>query len=182
MLDKILIQLEQINFPINKTRTNISDKKQLSFCLGDVNYRGQASLNYQTRGSSRYNKKFPELYKLLVEYANQQGLHYTTIQINKNVKSLPHIDKNNVGLSTIIALGNFTGGELIIEGVSHNIHNVLFEFDGKKGHWVNSFDGTRYSIIFFTHTFKPPNPKDRGITVSTNGLYKHKKLIKTFIF
>ena len=93
-------------------------------------------------------------------------------RLNKNLKSKPHVDKNNVGDSYIIALGDFTGGELSIEGQSHNIRNRWKRFDGRKAHWVEPFLGERYSIVFFTHTFKPPHPDLRNIIVTKDGIFK----------
>ena len=120
--------LEDTKFPVTKSRKNISSKGIEAFVLGDVNYRGQASLDYRTRGPSRYNKKFPLLFeslkKLMNEYlSNDEDFKFTTIQVNKNILSPPHVDKNNVGISYIIALGDFTGGKLVIEGKEYNISN-----------------------------------------------------------
>lgn len=95
---------------------------------------------------------------------------YTTIQINKNIRSPPHIDKNNVGPSYIIALGEYSGGELYIEGKPHNIKNRFLKFDGTKGHWVAPFTGTRYSLVYFTHTFKPPHTFMRDLIVTEKGI------------
>jgi hypothetical protein len=178
-MNEILKLLESIKFPKRKTRKNISSHSIEGFCLGDVNYRGQKLLEYKTRGPSKYNNLYPELFnrlKLLIS-SGDPDFEYTTIQINKNILSPPHVDKNNVGLSYIIGLGNYQDGELIIEGNKYDIHNKLLKFDGNKGHWTSSFIGTRYSIIYFTHTFKPPCPSKRNIKIMENGMYIKNKLI-----
>jgi len=177
-----LKHLENTKFPITNSRKNISQKGLEAFVLGDVNYRGQAFLDYKTRGPSKYNKKFPELYKILKKLMNfyDPDFTFTTIQVNKNILSPPHVDKNNVGPSYIIALGDFEGGKLVIEGKEYNIKNRFKKFDGTLGHWVTPFKGTRYSLVFFTHTFKPPSHKVRGIEVKKNGLYKNGELIKKY--
>jgi hypothetical protein len=108
------------------------------------------------------------------------SFEYTTIQVNKNVVSKPHVDKNNVGPSYVIALGDFTGGNLVVEGKEHNIHNRFLKFDGTKGHWITPFNGTRYSLVFFQHTFKPPHPSLRNIVVKHDGLYQGNELIKSY--
>lgn len=66
----------------------------------------------------------------------------------------PHKDHNNLGASRVIALGRFTGGELGVRTVSgdmtYNILDRLLKFDGAKSlHWVNAFEGERYSLVFF---------------------------------
>ena len=171
-INSIYIFLESINkFPKRMSRKNISDKPIEGFCLGEVNYRGQKYLDYRTKGPSKYNTIYPELLDMLNNLVinHDPDFMYTTIQINKNVLSPPHIDKNNVGLSYIIALGDFKGGELVIEGCKHDIKNKFFKFDGNLGHWTAPFMGTRYSIIFFTHTFKPPSSSKRYIMITTEG-------------
>jgi hypothetical protein len=39
----------------------------------------------------------------------------------------PHVDKNNVGPSYLIALGDFTGDDLFIDGESFCIKNKLVQ-------------------------------------------------------
>jgi hypothetical protein len=175
MKKQVFQLLEDTRFPTCRTRPNVSDQPNESFTLGQVNYRGQKSLGGRTRGPSRYNEKFPELYRGIRDMMNEYhpDFKYTTIQVNKNVVSKPHVDKNNVGESYIIALGDYTGGELVIEGREYNIKNRFKKFDGRKGHWVNPFGGTRYSLVFFTHTFKPPHPSLRDVVVKKDGLYKN---------
>lgn len=170
----VLTELEETMFPLNTTRKNISLIPTESFTLGEVNYRGQRFLDGKTRGPSRYNKKFPELYNLLSKMMKlwNPTFQYTTIQVNKNVLSQPHVDKNNVGPSYGIAFGDFTGGELVIEGNQYIVKNKFKKFNGTLGHWITPFKGTRYSLIFFTHTFKPPCGSWRNITVTKNGMYK----------
>jgi hypothetical protein len=94
---------------------------------------------------------------------------YTSININKNYAGKLHRDGGNVGPSFIKALGDFRGGELnyfpeddrscgldVLEAehadksVSNDISKGLFLFDGKRGHWVNDFEGERYTLVFFT--------------------------------
>ena len=178
-----LIELENIKFPKTSSRKNISKNSIESFVLGQVNYRGQKSLNGKLKGPSRWNKKYLDLYnklKQLISYYHPD-FKYTTIQINKNILSPPHVDKNNVGPSYIIGLGDYKGGELNIEGKKYNIKNRWKYFNGTKGHWTESFLGNRYSIIYFTHTFKPPNPTTRFLNVNKDGLYYKDQLIKSYI-
>jgi hypothetical protein len=174
--------LEQTKFPVNSSRKNVAKTPTQSFVLGTVNYRGQKFLGGKTKGPSRYNQKFPQLYEAIRNLIKlwKPDFEFTTIQVNKNFACSPHIDKNNVGQSYIIGFGNYTGGELVVEGKFFNIKNRWKKFDGNKGHWVEPFEGTRYSLVFFTHTFKPPNRFLRDIIVSTQGLYKNNLLVKSY--
>lgn len=179
----VLEELENTIFPKNISRNNISSKPTTCFVMGYVNYRGQQSLGGRTKGPSRWNKKFPELYFLLKKYIQlyKPDFKYTTIQINKNVISKPHVDKNNVGPSYAIALGDFSGGDLVIEGTAFNIKNKWKKFNGTLGHWITPFEGTRYSLIYFTHTFKPPSGYWRNTHITKKGLYKKGELIKSYM-
>jgi len=178
----VLEELENTKFPKNISRKNISNNSTLSFTLGKVNYRGQYFLDYKTKGPSRWNKKFPKLYRRLNKLMklHKPDFKYTTIQVNKDVFCNPHIDKNNIGPSYGIAMGDFTGGELVVEGKKFNINRKFKKFNGTLGHWITPFKGTRYSLIFFTHTFKPPHPSLRNIKVTKDGLYKDGNLIKSY--
>ena len=174
--DRMTELLDKISFPLCHSRTNVTTEANQSFVLGDVNYRGQASVGYRTRGPSKYNKKYPELFKAIKTFCKEylpNDFSFTTIQVNKNVQCKPHFDKNNVGSSCIIGLGDYTGGELVIEGKDYDIQNKILQFDGKKGHWVKPFRGTRYSIILFTHSFMPPNASTRNYEVTRYGMYNN---------
>jgi hypothetical protein len=181
-MNDVLYKLENIKFPKNKSRVNVSVNSTEAFAMGSVNYRGQKSLGGRTKGPSRFNKKFPELYESITDLIRlyKPDFKYTTVQVNKNVRSKPHVDKNNVGPSYIIALGEFTGGNLFIEGEKFNIKNKWKNFNGTLGHWVEPFEGTRYSLVYFTHTFKPPCQSLRHIEVKPDGLYKKNNLIKSY--
>jgi hypothetical protein len=182
LIEQVLNELRATKFPKCASRKNVSSDIPECFVLGEVNYRGQAVLGGRTRGPSRWNKKFPHLLQACQDLI--QTIHpefpYTTIQVNKNLQCDPHVDKNNMGPSYIIGLGDYTGGELVIEGKAFNIRNRFKRFDGTKGHWVNDFQGERYSLVYFTHSFKPPPSNLRNITVSHNGLFNKGECIKSY--
>jgi hypothetical protein len=73
-----------------------------------------------------------------------------------------HIDKNNVGPSYSIALGDFEGGELEVDDgeyiYTYESQNRFVKFNGRNEHWVLPFEGERYSLVYFTHTFNGLNP------------------------
>ncbi len=177
----VLVQLVQTRFPKCHSRKNVADSSE-SFVLGTVNYRGQSYLQGKTQGPSRYNSKFPELFELCQNLIKSYDpeFSYTTIQVNKNVECAPHIDKNNVGHSVIIALGDYEGGQLVIEGKIFNIKNRFKAFDGRNGHWTLPFTGDRFALVFFTHTFKPPHYSVRNIVIKPDGMYDDGVLVKKY--
>eukprot|EP00747_Dinoflagellata_sp_TGD_P120381 gnl/TRDRNA2_/TRDRNA2_173229_c0_seq5.p1 gnl/TRDRNA2_/TRDRNA2_173229_c0~~gnl/TRDRNA2_/TRDRNA2_173229_c0_seq5.p1 ORF type:complete len:896 (-),score=161.02 gnl/TRDRNA2_/TRDRNA2_173229_c0_seq5:19-2706(-) len=94
---------------------------------------------------------------------------YTTITINKNYRAKRHRDRNNIGPSVGLALGNFTrGGRLRYWtkddkkcdlGALNEEASVLLDpgiapvvFNGNLAHEVEDYEGEeRFSIILFSH-------------------------------
>lgn len=78
----------------------------------------------------------------------------STIAVSRHAESPPHID--SVGgaehrTSLIVALGAYTGGELVVEGALHDIRYKPLEFSGwTHGHWTLPFEGERFSLVWFT--------------------------------
>lgn len=94
--------------------------------------------------------------KLFNEFSPEPDFKWTTIQFNSNQKSKKHKDKNNIGESYIIGLGDYEGGRLKVwhndneEPEYVDIKNKFYKFDGaKKYHETEDFTGTRLSLVFF---------------------------------
>ena len=113
--------------------------------------------------------KRPFLYKLLLDFANRYvHIPFNAITVNQNYKALPHYDKNNVGDSFLVAFGDYTGGNLIFhEGEkkgSYDIrHKPIVDNFSKVLHSVDSFEGERFSLVFYQYndprwTFSVPPP------------------------
>lgn len=128
---------------------------------GQTEYRGFAlgkvrDLFRATLVDSKYNRRLPGVLEAChaLMRAHDPWFEYTTIQVNKNLQSAPHRDKNNVGASAIIGLGPYRGGELVVvrDGRErcHDVRNQLLRFDGHDLHYTRPFVGTRYTVVFFT--------------------------------
>ena len=109
---------------------------------------------------SRYNAKYAALYdacKALIA-AHDPAFRWTTIQVNGVYQVAPHTDGRNAGLSYVIALGDFTGGEFFAEqsGV-FDVHNKFALVDGHELHMCAPFEGERYSLVFFNMTPARPS-------------------------
>jgi uncharacterized C2H2 Zn-finger protein len=74
--------------------------------------------------------------------------------INCNAQFTPHVDSGRgagQSLSMIVGLGDYSGGELMLEGTPHDIRYETLEFDGwKLRHWTRPFAGERFSLVWFT--------------------------------
>ena len=78
----------------------------------------------------------------------------STIAINRNAVFRPHTDSgagSGQSKSLITGLGDYVGGECVVEGIPNNIRYNALEFDGwKERHWTLPFSGERYTLVWFT--------------------------------
>jgi hypothetical protein len=118
-------------------------------------------------------KRYPEFTQLITRWLKErmpadlkQEFTYTSININKNYAGKLHRDGNNVGPSFIKAFGDFRNGalnywpsdngEAALEDLKEKdkmqvqIRDNLLLFDGNRGHFVEPFQGERYSLVFFS--------------------------------
>jgi hypothetical protein len=82
---------------------------------------------------------------------------FTSITVNYNYAAKAHRDQSHIdGLARIVALGEFEGGDLVVEDRGAlPVKHCWVDFDGRKLHSVNPFDGPhggeRYSLVYFAH-------------------------------
>ena len=145
--DAIRFELEHRPLYNNKSRKQAGIGRSCTF--GIVNRRC-ANPNY-----SRFNWLMPKLYKLLLDFGERNvDIPFNSITVNQNYRCKPHLDKNNVGESWLVAFGDYTGGQLEIhssEGITkHHIKNnpIKKEFS-KILHCVSEFEGSRYSLVYY---------------------------------
>jgi len=100
---------------------------------------------------------FLELMKIIFELELKIAPHRppsSTVAINRRAQFKPHYDKgdgNGQTQSLIVGLGNYAGGELVVEGEVCDIQYKPLEFNGcTQRHWTKPFEGDRFSLVFFT--------------------------------
>ena len=96
---------------------------------------------------------------------------FSALAVTYGFRGSPHIDKQNTGPFYGLSLGDFTGtinggGCVCVEAdaftVAHvSTHNRLAKCDGRFPHWVSTYEGERYSLIYYAtstskHDFIPP--------------------------
>ncbi len=91
-------------------------------------------------------KEFSELYF--------KDFEWDQVQLNRNYQCPKHVDSLNIGNSILLTLGDFNGGETIVEvgeeQITYDSHNKLVTFNGSKfPHWTADFTGNRYALVFF---------------------------------
>ena len=86
------------------------------------------------------------------------GFGFNAIQLNKNVQTMPHYDKRNIGCSYCLGLGDFTGGGLRVfdeHGRSRDIDNkrkwVLYNGKTTYHASVPVRSGVRFAVIFYMY-------------------------------
>jgi hypothetical protein len=147
---KIYLMLEKINLFKNSGRMNRN---------GFPPYRGgvfgYTRARFQRKSGELYDvshlsKKYPEIYTELQNIGNHYQFVFKSIQVNKNLVCPPHKDKKNVGNSLLVSFGEYTGGEIIVNGIEYNAFKKPIIFNGAElEHYNKEFKGTKYSLVFF---------------------------------
>jgi len=151
-----------LKYPVLKSRPNLKGydgEIQRGYSLGIIYVRPPQQKNgveYQDCGRLKWacNKL---IFKNSCDFFDRYypGFQYTTIQYNYCNRSAKHIDGNNVGISVIIAFGDYTGGRLIVYNENDepeyiDIKNKFYSFNGSKYyHETEEFKGIRTSLVFF---------------------------------
>jgi FkbM family methyltransferase len=139
------------------------------------------------------NSLFPELVKVVFELEKQiideneaplpgaEGMHRTSplvkrlpsthCAVNRNAQFTPHVDSGRgqgQTLSMIVGLGDYIGGETLVEGVPYKIRYDPLEFNGwKQLHWTAPFQGERFSLVYFTPAMTLADDEEQASATST---------------
>jgi len=154
-------QSASLSVAFSKAKHNNNERSSAySFAEGQGGASGSFSVGFMPGGINKEpkaNKMFPELVRAAFELEIELFPHRepsSTIAINRNSQFRPHTDSGaGAGQSTslIVGLGNYSGGELMVEGAKHDIRYNAIEFNGwKQRHWTMPFKGERYSLVWFT--------------------------------
>ena len=124
--------------------------------------------SYLKKGLNREQDPVSKMYKtkIMVEHPELKEIFdmfrdfhfpdfdYGSVQMNKNFECPRHIDSSNTTESILCCFGDYTGGLTCVE-----IDDKIIKYDGKKKpiqfdgskyyHYVEAFEGTRYSLVFF---------------------------------
>jgi hypothetical protein len=167
--DMLLEELSKIDFPLAKSRHNIvrGGITREGFVLGKVFNWGDG-LKRDPRTFRPSNRtKAPKFRNIWLLSNKLMKLHdpdfkYTSIQYNKNNRTARHQDANNTGISNMIGLGDYTGGDLLVydedgkNPKAYKTKDKWIKFDGSKyPHETMAFKGDRYTLVYY-------NAGDRG--------------------
>ena len=100
----------------------------------------------------------PYLWKLLLEFASKNvPIAWDGVTVNDDYTSAPHTDKGNEGESYTISFGDFSGGELCLEGdikINTRCRGYLFNGAAIK-HWTAPHTGRRFCLVFYKIIWPP---------------------------
>jgi hypothetical protein len=147
---QLLPVLEETTIGLNSSRKNSGHGRSQVFGYGSRRREGYGMFNNNTN--------HPELYNLLVQLGKRivpDEIPFTTIVVNHNYKTKKHIDKNNIGYSLTVSLGDFTGGELVVDGNTYQTkYNPLIFNGALQEHYNKPITGNRYSLVYFVQAPK----------------------------
>jgi hypothetical protein len=160
VIDELLNDIEK--FPTkdpykDKTRKTLVKEGQViqSMIFGKVRQYDKKNLVDSAISRSEKYKDLELALRALMKIHNP-NFRYTTIQINKSLKSPWHYDKGNVGMSYLIAFGKFKRGGTVVrlqDGknvIYDNNHKWLY-FDGHNAyHKTATSTGTRFAVVYYT--------------------------------
>ena len=164
-MEEITNELLNFQYPRNYQRKNImgnEDKYYYGFVLGMVNSWAHADVKetgHEKRICRRNSyKKYEKILQLAEHLGQNHNIEYTSIQFNKNYQCKKHIDGRNIGESSIIGLGNYTGGELLVyydgpdaEPTKIDIKGKFFKFNGSEYyHETSPFEGERHTLVYYS--------------------------------
>ena len=160
----VIDMLRELKWPKTE-RANVlreGQTKYEGFVLGIVtSWAGKGSRSGYCKILSLKSRE-PKYKKLLREAKTLMRLKdpkfkFTSIQFNKNHRAAKHRDAKNTGVSYIVGLGDYEGGELIIydendqNPVKHDIKNKFNTFDGSLyPHETAPFKGERYTMVYYS--------------------------------
>ena len=113
LIEQVLDALQRFPWKRTSNRTNIGPNIY-SMVLGWV----KQPFHTPAYHLSKLHNEQPEMFELLCRFVWEHDPTFTfsSITLNKDLQCPPHVDANNVGPSLIIGLGNYDGGELVVEG------------------------------------------------------------------
>ena len=106
---------DPLQTPQQQQQQHLRTNKGKPYCQSFIFGRNMKDPNYEySYWSLQYPTIYQELQTFFQKY-NTTHFTYTHITLNKNLQCKRHTDGGNMGLSYIIAVGNYTGGALLID-------------------------------------------------------------------
>lgn len=137
---------------MHSMRTGTTDQPRgRQECFGYVKVKGKSVISAKT-------KRYPLLWHAIKTFMrmHKPDFIFTSAYVNINTVCHPHVDKGNIGNSSVIVgFGNYTGGDTVVydEDGRENVYDISknsIEFDACAHlHESKTFVGNRISIVYF---------------------------------
>lgn len=137
--------LEEITIPHATYRRGFPKHRAVCFGITKKRYTQIVEL-------SSSSLKYPEIYQEILRIGKMIcPFEFTSIHVNNNVTSPPHKDENNTSKSVLLSFGDYTGGNIMIEGKVYDANCTPIMFNGGILEHCNTPDleGTKYSLVFY---------------------------------
>lgn len=148
LLEELYKELQKITIPYKQGRSNrrgFPKHRATTFGITRARYSGKV-------GPSRATLKWPHIWEEIQKIGNHFNFNFTSVQVNHNCMCPPHKDTKNIGDSLLISFGEYTGGEIVIEGEVKNAYCNPIIFNGHElEHWNLDHVGNKYSLVFFNN-------------------------------
>jgi len=184
--EEVLLTLKRWPFYRNPWRKNVMQPGK-AWVFSDT-----LGLNRDRQGDihlTAATRRYPQFTELLARWlmdrlpAETKTFKFTSMNVNCNYAAATHRDNGNFGPSFIKAFGDFSGGALnywaedaggdlkdLPKGKhqSFDLKKGMALFNGNCAHCVDSFTGSRYSIVYFAvgcHSGVKPEDRKKLITM-----------------
>ena len=151
LFEPLLALLAKKKLPVHKGRCNRRGfpEGQRSAALGVVRgrFNGVVGLSY-------FSKRNPLLYNEIMRIGKIiSPFPFRTIHLNSNITCPKHKDSKNTGKSLLISFGDYTGGNIMVEGTMYDAKYTPVIFNGSElEHWnTDDLVGTKYSLVLYNH-------------------------------
>ena len=161
------IKKMKLHTATNRKTLNPTGKAPISDVYGLTkwkNYSNKTSRIESDRFPGYYNTKLKTNYPVFQEFLDEfsyfylpESFKWSSVTINKNFKCKPHKDGSNIGLSYIVGLGDYKGGNVIVEQEDGSVKFLDIRhkpcgFNGSElTHYTSDFRGDRYSVVFYNN-------------------------------
>ena len=77
---------------------------------------------------------------------------FTSVQLNKNLQCPKHKDRQNCGDSMLVSFGDYTGNNIVVDGVEYDARANPVIFNGSQLEHYNTEQtgGTKYSLVYYS--------------------------------
>ena len=138
---------------IHKIKVNNGRSSRFDFGKHRAEQYGITRARFQgTVGPSLASRKYPEIHDEIMRIGREIcPFDFTSVQLNNNTVCPPHYDSKNMGPSMLVSFGEYTGCNIVIEGIIYDAKYKPIIFNGsEREHWnTNNLTGNKYSLVYY---------------------------------